>query len=153
MARRKLYRTDLFPYHITSRVNNRENFPIPLNQVWKYFSEQLAYATFINNLNIHAFVLMPNHFHLLASTPHKNLDIVMRDLLRACAKITNIRAQRTGHLFEKRYYWNVITNPVYYSYAFKYVYRNPIKAGFCMKVEQYKIQYHQNSFWTDETRI
>ena len=52
---------------------------------------------------IHAWVLMGNHFHLLAETPEPNLVSGMRMLLGAFGQAWNRRHQRRGHVFQGRY--------------------------------------------------
>ncbi|MGE0526086.1 MAG: transposase, partial [Bdellovibrionales bacterium] len=55
------------PIHITGRVNNREHFPLPLEEVWLILSESLYFLSKAFELQTISFVLMPNHFHLLAT--------------------------------------------------------------------------------------
>lgn len=138
MPRKILVPTDRFPYHLTARVNNRELFPIRLPEVWKILSRNAYAAHTIHELNFHAVVLMPNHIHMLASTPKKNLSQAMQSFMSCLTKELTQEGQRTGRIFERRYYWSVIENLFYFSNALKYVYRNPVRAGLCDKVQQYE---------------
>lgn len=137
MSRKNLIRTRDFPYHVTARVNNREIFPLPLDKGWKYLTTELYNQILISELEVHAFVLMPNHFHLIAQTCGKFLDEVMQMLISSLTRIINTRTNRCGHLFGSRYHWSLIDNPTYYAHALKYTYRNPVKAGFCNMVEDW----------------
>ena len=72
MSRKSLIRSQAYPYHVTGRSNNREVFHCPLNLVWAVFSQEFFEARTLFGVEIHAFVLMPNHFRhylqLLAKT-------------------------------------------------------------------------------------
>lgn len=138
MGRRKLIRSDLFPYHLTGRTNNREAFPIPLEIVWTIF-EREAYAIHtLYGTEIQSLVLMPNHFHLIATVPEYDLGRVMNYFLTNISKSINAISGRVGHVFGGPYYWTLIDNSRYFGHAFKYVYRNPVRAGLCGRVEDYR---------------
>ena len=49
----------------------------------------------------------------------------------------NRRSGRIGHLFKGRYRWSLIDSALYYAHALKYLYRNPVRAGICCRVEDY----------------
>ena len=138
MPRRPLIRSSIVPYHVTVRANNREWFQLPLESIWPVFLSYLARAREQFGIQIHAFVLMANHFHLLVTTPNEDLDIVMRYLLSESSRSINRSSGRINHLFGGPYKWSLITNSLYYLHALKYVYRNPIRAGVCKRVEDYK---------------
>jgi hypothetical protein len=80
---------------------------------------------------------MTKHFHLLLSTPQSNLDTIMREFMGSTTRIINTKAKRSGHLYGGRYFWSIIKSPLYFAHAYKYVYRNPVKAGICSKVEEF----------------
>lgn len=126
------------PYHIYARSNNKEWFHIPLEDVWTIFCGLLGYLTVIHNLKIHGFVLMSNHFHLLATTPNANLDEVMQILMREASRKINDIAGRINHVFGGPYKWCIIRNDNHYMQAYRYIYQNPIRAGLCQKVEEYR---------------
>ncbi len=52
---------------------------------------------------IHAFCLMPNHYHLLCETPDGGLSRWMRQLNGEYTRAFNIRHKRVGHLWPGRY--------------------------------------------------
>jgi putative transposase len=137
MPRKNLIRSAQFPYHVTNRVNNREWFKLPLEQVWDIFARECFALTVISGARIHAFVLMSNHYHLLLSTPERDLGACMMEFGRSVTQSFNLVSGRSGHLFNGRYRWSLIGNPIYYAHALKYVYRNPVKAGIVSGVEEY----------------
>lgn len=137
MARRTLLRTSEYPYHIYARANNQEAFPGELRYVWKTFTGELFLQQVLREVRVHAFVLMPNHFHLLASSPGMDISLVMRDFISASTRILNAKSQRSGRIFGGRYGWTLVTNAAYYAHVYKYVIRNPAKAGLCECVSDY----------------
>lgn len=138
MARKTLIRSNEHPYHVTGRANNREHFPIALNRVWEICIQELLETEIRFGIRVHAFVLMPNHFHLLVSTPNEDIGQSMQYFMQSVTKITNHRAGRSGRVFGSKYHWSLIHCVDYFDCAIKYVYRNPVKAGICDRVEEYE---------------
>ncbi|MGZ3687375.1 MAG: transposase [Bdellovibrionota bacterium] len=118
-------------------MNNRELFPLPLPEVWKIACEHLYLSTHLHGIEIHAFVLMPNHLHLLLTTPEADLGTAMNWFNGALTRSINGLSGRSGHLFGGPYYRSIIRSSAYFTHAHKYVYRNPVKAKLCTLVEEY----------------
>jgi REP element-mobilizing transposase RayT len=130
------YRTDC-PYHVTARTNNREWFGLDLSEVWKIFEEQLYFIHHGFGVRIHAFVLMGNHFHLLLSDPEGKMSVTLRWLLTETAKEINRQMNSKNHVYGQRNYRSLVESYHYYTHAYKYIYRNPVEAGICTRVEEY----------------
>jgi putative transposase len=137
MPRPKCILQSEFPYHVTARSINKERFQIPLPEVWKIMSRQLCYVTWAYNAKIHSFVLMPNHFHLLISTPNSNLDLIMANFMKECSRYINESSGRINQAYGARHFRGVIDSDHYYFHAYKYVYRNPVEAGLVSECENY----------------
>ena len=75
---------------------------------------------------------------MLISTPEANLDKAMNYLMREVSKRIAEKSGRINQVFGGPYHWTVIKNNIYYQHAYKYIYRNPVHAGICEKVEDYK---------------
>jgi putative transposase len=138
MPRKLLIRNNRLPYHVTARVNNREKFKLPLYQVWKVFTDLLFATCVIHRIQVHAFVLMPNHFHLLLTVSQHDLGLVMREFMRSVTKTLNAKSGRTGRVFGAKYHWTLVDSPLYFAQVYKYIYRNPVKAQICKKAETYR---------------
>lgn len=138
MPRRNLIRTADFPYHVTNRSNNREFFYVEPEILWPIFIENLGKIQTKYECEIHAFVMMTNHYHLQISTPHENLEDAMCYFNREVARAGNKIAGRTNHFFGTRYKWSLIPTESYYWNATKYIFRNPVRAGICKSVQDYK---------------
>jgi REP element-mobilizing transposase RayT len=137
MPRKPLIRSTEYPYHVTARCNNKEHFPIPIYDVWAIVSAEINVIVEKFGCEIHAFVLMPNHFHLLITTPAEGLGVVMQAFMLSVTKKINVSSGRTGRVFGGRYHGSLIDNEHYFDCALKYVYRNPVKAKLSNSVETY----------------
>ena len=137
MPRKNLIRSKVHPYHITARVNNREEFACGKDVAWIVLCNELNDICSHFNVKIHAFVMMPNHFHLLLTTPNYDLGKVMHRLMWFVTKSMNTKSGRTGRVFSGRYHWSLIDSLNYFDIAQKYIYRNPVKAKIEINVENY----------------
>lgn len=137
MPRPPRQKTSDFPYHISARCTNREWFKIPLPEVWKIFEDYLWSAHHFYGLRTHAFVLMSNHFHLIASTPSENLDACMRHLMTETSRQIGKRARRINQVYGAPYHASLIRDSIYLEHCHKYVYRNPVQAKICQRAEDY----------------
>ena len=113
------------PYHVTVRCNNREPFPCSPDLVWGALTDQCFEIVMLFGAQIHALVAMPNHIHLLISTPNEDLGVVMQRLLLGLTKRINRLAGRSGRVFGSQYHWTIIDTAEYFANVLKYVYRNP----------------------------
>jgi putative transposase len=74
-----------------------------------------------------AFVLMPNHFHLLLIPKIKNgVYLFMKKLGCGYARYFNEKYQRTGVLFERRYKRILITKEAHFIHLPYYIHCNPL---------------------------
>ncbi len=137
MVKKKLLRVKAFPYHIVSRTNNQEYFPLPLDIVWKECKVLLNMVSYLYSARVHAFVLMSNHYHLIVSTPEENIDQIMFYFNKNLSERVNLYAGRINRLFGTRYRWSIVDNAGHLKKVIRYLYRNPVKAGICAKVEDY----------------
>lgn len=138
MAKKVLTRTPDFPYHITARSNNKDFFYVDLDLLWEMFMECFEQAQTLYHCELHAFVLMSNHYHLLVSTPFNNIDAIMQHVQREVARKANKKASRINHFFGGPYKWSIICDESYYWNALKYIFRNPVRAGICENVSAYR---------------
>jgi len=95
------------------------------------------YATFLDTLGaaakrfraeIHAYCLMPNHYHVLVRTPQANLGRAMRHVDGVYTQRYNRRNQSDGPLFRGRYKAIVVDADRYVLLVSRYIHRNPIDA-------------------------
>ncbi len=150
MPRKLLIQTDHFPYHITNRANNKEFFYLPLAELWPVFIDVLKELKDVYKCEIHSFVLMSNHYHLLLNTPRANLSEAMLFLHREVARHANKKSHRINHFFGGRYKWCLIQDETYFWNTMKYIFRNPVQAFICERVEDYPFSSlnKNKEFWS-----
>ena len=129
--------TDAHPYHVSARTPNRELFKLPMNVVSEIMQDYLYLTKKIYNIRIHAFVLMPNHFHSIITTPDLNIGPSMNYLLRESSKEQNRYSGRINQTWGGPYHKTLVNTYHYYMNVYKYIYRNPVRARLCDRVEEY----------------
>ena len=79
-------------------------------------------------VNIGAYCLMPNHFHLLLTqTDEGSISKFMQKLSTGYSMYYNKKYERTGTLFEGKFKSEHVNNDRYLKYLFSYIHLNPIK--------------------------
>ena len=79
-------------------------------------------------VDIGAYCLMPNHFHLFIREKQENgISLFMKKLLTAYSMYFNKKHQRTGGLFEGPFLATHVDNDQYLKYLFSYIHLNPVK--------------------------
>jgi putative transposase len=117
------------PHHLLQRGNNRQ--PIFLDDLDRqHYREWLRQAATEQRVDVHAYVLMDNHVHLLV-TPHtaEGLSKLMQAVGRRYVAWFNLRHQRTGTLWEGRYKASVIQATDHLLACQRYIELNPFRAG------------------------
>ena len=84
-----------------------------------------------NEVVVHAWCLMSNHYHLLLETPFGNLCDAMKWFQGTFTQRYNARYKLWGHLYQGRYKAKVIDDeePSYFRKVGEYIHLNPAKAG------------------------
>jgi REP element-mobilizing transposase RayT len=117
-------------YHVMSRGDRREMIFLD-DDDRRSFLQTLGQACGKTGWQIHAYVLMGNHFHFVLETPQPNLCAGMKWLLGIFTQRWNRRRKAWGHLFGGRYKAQCIDerSPQYLRAACDYVHLNPARAG------------------------
>lgn len=126
------------PYFITARCVNREWFSLPLPVVWEVMSDYLYLVSHEYELKIQAFVLMANHFHLLAMPTNERLSAAIQYFMRESSKEISRLSGRINQTYGARNYKTLVGGYHHYMNVYKYLYRNPVRAGVCSNVEEYQ---------------
>ena len=80
-------------------------------------------------IRIYAWVIMPNHLHILIRTGSKPISTFMHRLLTGYAVCYNRREDRKGHVFQGRFKSILVQEDEYFLQLVKYIHLNPLKAG------------------------
>ena len=127
-----------YPFHVIVRGNNRQIIfgDDDDRSAFKSILKGLAQS---HRLAVHAYVLMGNHVHLIAtpSSPD-SLATVMQGIGRQYVRLFNRRHQRTGSLWEGRYRASIIQDDRYFFACQRYVEMNPVRAGMVAGPEHYQ---------------
>jgi REP element-mobilizing transposase RayT len=113
------------------------------NDDYSRFLKYVASAREKFNLDIFAFVLMSNHYHILLRTNEANLSRTMQWIQTAYSVYYNRNHKRSGHLFQGRYKSVLVENESYWHILSLYIHLNPIRAGMVEKLSEYNwSSYH-----------
>lgn len=116
------------PQHVIIRGNNRE--PIfYTDEDYRFYLEKLKQACDKHQCEVHAYVLMTNHVHLLI-TPHTEQSIskALQMLGRYYVQYFNYAYNRTGTLWEGRYKASLVDSEKYLLTCYRYIELNPVRA-------------------------
>lgn len=87
----------------------------------------IAESLELTDARLLAFVVMPNHFHLIVQQGYDPLCRLMQPICRRTALVVHRVRRRAGRIFERRFYARICTDAGYTRAAIAYVHRNPIK--------------------------
>jgi REP element-mobilizing transposase RayT len=93
-----------------------------------HFLVLLACAVRRGWIEVHAYCLMDNHFHLLVRSPHGDLSVAMQWIEDSYARWFNLRHERFGPLFAGRFWGKLIHTITYRRAVFAYTHANPERA-------------------------
>lgn len=131
-----------YPHHIIQRGNNRQ--PIVLDDGDREaLMALIAELARKHRVALHAWVLMDNHFHLLA-TPEtaEGVPLWMQDVGRSYVRRFNNRHRRSGTLWEGRYKSTVVQTEAYLLACMAYIELNPVRAGMVADPRDYPWSSH-----------
>ena len=106
-------------------------------EMWQVTQDSLKEALEIHKVEVIAFVLMGNHYHMLLLTPESNLDNFMYEFNKRLALKIQSRTGQINKIFGGRYKWCLIQSQHYLINCYKYVYQNPVRAGVVQFCEDY----------------
>jgi len=123
-------------YHVIARGNQgqttfREDEDYKL--YLKFLFEYKDYFDFL----LHAYVLMPNHIHLLIEMGEINLSKLMHRLQFRYTRNFNLKYRTWGHLFQGRYKAILCDKDRYFIELSAYIHLNPVRAGLVKEPANY----------------
>ena len=130
------------PHHIIQRGNDRQViFRDPAD--YQTFLDWLREAAKQYQVSIHAYVLMSNHLHILA-TPNDETGLakMMQWVGRHYVPYFNLKYQRSAALWQGRFKTSVIDSERYFMVCSRYIELNPVRAG----IAHNPVEYHWSSY-------
>jgi putative transposase len=124
-------------YHVVSRGNRRERL-FHTRDAFEEYLKLLRGMCERHDVDVLAYVLMPNHVHLLVKAPENVLSAFMRDLHGRFAQWHNRRYHLTGHVFEGRYRCWPCSVDRYLWALVRYLHDNPVRAGLVEHADEYR---------------
>jgi len=124
-------------YHVMNRGRRSESI----------FSDNYDYLMFIDlimeigemwNVNVAAYCLMTNHYHILLQTPDGNISRCMRHLNSVYTQRFNRRHGYDGQLFRGRYKSILACDDNHLLQLVRYIHKNPVKAGIAENMADYE---------------
>jgi putative transposase len=117
-------------YHVMARGNRRETI-FHDGSDRRFFLQTLGEACAMTGWDIHAWVLLSNHYHLFVETPEANLSKGMQWLQNTLTRRFNTRHRLWGRLFGDRYKAVLVEGQVgyYYETLLDYIHLNPARCG------------------------
>ena len=140
-------------HHIIQRGNNRQPIFVD-SEDYGFMLSLLADNAQKYQVDIHAYVLMPNHFHLLA-TPQAadGLPQMMQAVGRRYVQYFNRRHLRSGTLWEGRYRSTVLQAAQYLLPCMVYMDLNPVRAGLVAAPADYAWSSHAHGTGARADRV
>ena len=123
-------------YHVLSRGNGGKDI-FYNDQDRHLFLKTLGEMSERFEVDVFAYALMGNHYHLLIKTNRANLSKCMQWLGVTYTRRFNLRHSRSGHLFQGRFKSIIVQNDVYLLGLSCYIHRNPLRAGVVTRLADY----------------
>jgi putative transposase len=125
------------PHHVTQRGNGRQRTFFS-DDDYALYLKLLRDASAAAQVRVLAYVLMPNHVHLILVPKHEDgLRKAMSSVHRAYAGIINARRKKSGHFWQGRF-GCVAMDGTHAVAGLRYVLLNPVRARLCAKPEQWQ---------------
>ena len=127
-------------FHITARTQGGA----------KWFTEEIR-AAIANDIDeavpafgheLLAYVVMPNHFHIVLKQGTTPLAWVMQRIMQRAVNHVRRRFEGEGHVFGRPYWSSVCSSPGYLRRAIVYAHLNPCAANICCEPEEYSCSTH-----------
>lgn len=129
-------------YHVMNRGRRAESI----------FSDKKDYQMFIDlliescemwDINIAAYCLMTNHYHILLQTPEGNISRCMRHINSIYTQRYNRRHKLDGQLFRGRYKSILVSDDSHLLQLVRYIHKNPVNAGIVNEIGKYEWSSHK----------
>ena len=129
-------------YHVLSRGNDQR--AICGERIdYEKFLEFLEKTVKRYQVEIHGYVLMGNHYHLIVKTREANLSRAIQWLGVSYAGWYNREHKRSGHLFQGRFKSFLVEDDSYLTALCYYIHGNPLRAGMVKDLQSYEwSSYH-----------
>jgi putative transposase len=131
-----------YAHHVIQRGNNRQTIFHDARD-YELLLELLKEQAARHHVAIHSYVVMGNHFHLLATPATAGgIPAMMRAVDQRYAQYFNKRHGRVGALWEGRYRSTIVQSERYLLACMVYIDLNPVRAGTVTRAADYRWSSH-----------
>lgn len=131
-------------YHLYNRGEsgvriffNKESWYFFLSRLKRYFTNE--------KVDILAYCLMPNHYHLLVRIHTEDFgNKVMRPFTVSYSRVINKQQYRNGHVFQRPFQLRQITNDGDLLNLSRYIHNNPVVCGLVAKPADWEFSSYQD---------
>ena len=126
-------------HHLYNRGANKEKIFFGAEE-YIYFLRRIKYYKEKFYINILAYCLLPNHFHLFVKQQTEKFTISQftSSLLNSYTKAVNVKHRRSGTLFESKTKSKEITDESYFKWIIKYILENPVKGNLAREIDDWE---------------
>ena len=121
-------------HHVMNRGAGRQAIFID-DRDRERFLDELASSTIEARIEVHAYCLMGNHYHLLLRSLEGRLSAAMQRLSSRYTHYFNLGTSRDGALFRGRFNSVLIERDAHLMQTLRYIHHNPIEAGLASRAE------------------
>lgn len=137
MARQPRYILPGHVQHVIQRGNNHVDIFVR-DEDYRFYLQCLGEACATHGCDVHAYVLMPNHVHLLLTPGRENsISKVMQSVGGRYAQYVNSAYRRTGTVWGGRYRSTIIDPDDYLLRCMYYIEFNPVRSGIVSHPREY----------------
>jgi putative transposase len=125
-------------YHIINRGNMQMQV-FDDEEDYNYFLELLKIAKKKEDVEIHAYCLMPNHFHLMLVPRHeKSLSRFMQWVMTSHVRYYHKKNKTSGHVWQGRYKSFIVEQESYYITLMRYIEANALRAKLVKNAQEWR---------------
>jgi len=153
MNKPRYFESDTY-HHLYNRGVNKQSIFFDKND-YEYFIKKMIENKIKYQIEIIAFCLMPNHFHIFIHQTTKNGlgSKFISDLINSYTKTINKKYKKTGVLFETRTKNKIVYSELDFKNLTKYILLNPVKAGLVNKIDDWEYSSAKELISENELKI
>jgi REP element-mobilizing transposase RayT len=111
-------------HHVTSRI--MADLDAFTRNEHLFIQKVLAEAVAVHEIRLHAYCIMPNHFHLVVESVKPVLSAFMKVVKQRIAQFINRSRIRRGPVFQQRFHNVLIEKDAHWHHLIAYVHLNPV---------------------------
>lgn len=124
-------------YHIMLRGINKQDIFQEDKDRLKFLNTLERYKQ-VSRYQLYGYCLMTNHIHLLLKEDVEPVSDAVKRISSCYVYWYNQKYNRTGHLFQERFKSEAVNDESYLLTVLRYIHQNPLKAGLCKELSEYK---------------